>query len=1188
MYLRWNVNLEGQIAIGCQSNTIVLFSKSSKSQKILPAPSTTSAGPADSIIITDMQWDRLSSNYLLVSYRVFLMLWDTELGSTIHQFETQAVAITSIGWLDWTAGNFVTANNKNSHLKLWNASQKMCLDTVRFNGSSTDGIHSIYFCPGKKRVLCAHVTGSVGVFNLGTSQTDFLSAPGHTETIFDCCISPISPNTFCTASFDGTVKLWSVFDLSMEKVLHSQGEVIYSCDWSPKANMIVGSCSTGVIYVWEVDTGHPLAKYYHHKKPVFCVHWNRLLVNLIASTSGDSMLVVFDVESIDLTDNSNIPLASPSRRKTVNPSTEQFTDSNILFKYSHPAAVYGCSWCPTHSNVIVTGCHDGVVRVFNIVHGLQFVLIGHTQRAFGVNWSPILPGVLASGSDDHTVNIWKVTLNLNIWDLNKAPAKNDNEAKKLQSITTLVGHTNFVRALCWNQELAHLLISGSWDSTIRLWDTNKGVCLHVINDHIADVYSIVSHPERPFTYLSVSRDTTVRVWELDQLTALLRYKCLLTHDFSQVLQKSVKAAAAVIYDNLGAEVQTESIVDDSEESSVDTLTSEEILRGRYSSILNNTLSEIHCDDLEKDPIKLAMNYYRMYSYFTGTSDSMEVWENALSILTSTSSGTSSTGSVSPALRDVKLIRPAKLRVIHHESGIIDIARSEARKLESNKINTRKTDLSKKVEDQLRSSAMIYARIGDFQKYCSIMIDIGDWTAALAMAPSVSMEYWKDLSQRYSQVLLNNSSEESIPYLLAVGKDIDAVEFYLQRQDTSNAMLIAKMSELREDLIPDYVMMTMASSPKYSGRQNTFFKTSSNNAITIESSVSRSNDHMALTRDRTVKEIDDSRMIVQVVGSSTAHMYINRSRPILAAAQLLSIGDVQGSIQLLRNNDEYELAYALSLCFKVDCYEDIVISLADKMARLDHFELVFNFLRNSPNSYEVMGLLMSKYVTQQRAEALTEQFKLKPKTYWDELRKEEIAIGSDGNAVIYSVITFAYDDALNIAFEVLKRLVRTPMDLSIASKRLLTGLKHIKATTLRASTMKEFLLYLLWFTAHEAISMAMFDTAFYMLRIFANSMEGYSFPLSEKEWRFQVLFFAIYAGNREALTILESIKQNDHKDDSMIHDLLCDLLNAIRSAPNEAYDHSKQTVSLQQHFTSNKLVVDDHHLFWGDHTEAILR
>jgi hypothetical protein len=35
------------------------------------------------------------------------------------------------------------------------------------------------------------------------------------------------------------------------------------------------------------------------------------------------------------------------------------------------------------------------------------------------------------------------------------------------------------------------------------------------SDHGADIYGIVAHPERPFTFVSCSRDTTVRVFELD-------------------------------------------------------------------------------------------------------------------------------------------------------------------------------------------------------------------------------------------------------------------------------------------------------------------------------------------------------------------------------------------------------------------------------------------------------------------------------------------------------------------------------------------------------------------------------------------------------------------------------------------------------------------------------------------------
>jgi len=50
------------------------------------------------------------------------------------------------------------------------------------------------------------------------------------------------------------------------------------------------------------------------------------------------------------------------------------------------------------------------------------------------------------------------------------------------------GHTAPVRGLLWNPEIPYLLMSGSWDYTIRVWDTRDGACLDTILDHGADVY----------------------------------------------------------------------------------------------------------------------------------------------------------------------------------------------------------------------------------------------------------------------------------------------------------------------------------------------------------------------------------------------------------------------------------------------------------------------------------------------------------------------------------------------------------------------------------------------------------------------------------------------------------------------------------------------------------------------------
>jgi WD40 repeat protein len=143
------------------------------------------------------------------------------------------------------------------------------------------------------------------------------------------------------------------------------------------------------------------------------------------------------------------------------------------------------------------------------------LLHGHTARVFHTIWSPLLPEHLASGSDDRTIIVWNI---------------DTRQSRPLQ------GHTHHVRALVWHTELPYILLSGSWDGSIRMWDIRTQVirscvaffnfcnvfnllpfcqsCIHVLSDHHADVYTLSAHPDRPFLFVSSSRDTSVRLWSL--------------------------------------------------------------------------------------------------------------------------------------------------------------------------------------------------------------------------------------------------------------------------------------------------------------------------------------------------------------------------------------------------------------------------------------------------------------------------------------------------------------------------------------------------------------------------------------------------------------------------------------------------------------------------------------------------
>ena len=118
--------------------------------------------------------------------------------------------------------------------------------------------------------------------------------------------------------------------------------------------------------------------------------------------------------------------------------------------YQHPQEVYGCHWSPFNKNLLATGCHDGLVRVYDtsVVTGEPIrVLSGHRRRVFNTIWSPLLPNVLASGSDDRTIRVWNISSG---------------------HPTLLSGHTNNVRALVWSREVPYILLSGSWDGSIGI------------------------------------------------------------------------------------------------------------------------------------------------------------------------------------------------------------------------------------------------------------------------------------------------------------------------------------------------------------------------------------------------------------------------------------------------------------------------------------------------------------------------------------------------------------------------------------------------------------------------------------------------------------------------------------------------------------------------------------------------
>lgn len=113
---RWNPHTAGLLAIGCTNGAVYLVNKCLKKNYSLVLPKDAS-GNVENTKVVDVQWDRLSSIYILVAYTNFIALWDTESATQVQVFDrvsnNSSVTITAISWMDWTAGNFVSSTSKS-------------------------------------------------------------------------------------------------------------------------------------------------------------------------------------------------------------------------------------------------------------------------------------------------------------------------------------------------------------------------------------------------------------------------------------------------------------------------------------------------------------------------------------------------------------------------------------------------------------------------------------------------------------------------------------------------------------------------------------------------------------------------------------------------------------------------------------------------------------------------------------------------------------------------------------------------------------------------------------------------------------------------------------------------------------------------------------------------------------------
>jgi len=125
------------------------------------------------------------------------------------------------------------------------------------------------------------------------------------------------------------------------------------------------------------------------------------------------------------------------------------------------------------------------------------------------------PDILLSSSRDKSVMVWKL-------DLNARPS-GDGDVPIGKPFKRLTGHSHIVQDVAISVD-GQFALSGSWDSTLRLWDLSTGQTTRRFVGHTRDVLSVAFSADNR-QIVSGSRDRKINLWNtLGQLKITINKK----------------------------------------------------------------------------------------------------------------------------------------------------------------------------------------------------------------------------------------------------------------------------------------------------------------------------------------------------------------------------------------------------------------------------------------------------------------------------------------------------------------------------------------------------------------------------------------------------------------------------------------------------------------------------------------
>jgi len=432
------------------------------------------------------------------SHDYTIKLWDVASGNEIKTFKGHSYDVNSVAFSP--DGKQIISGSDDKTIKLWDVASGKEIRT--FTGHAYE-VKSVAFSSNGKQVFSGSTDKTAKLWDIASGKV-IRTFSGHTEYIMSVALSPDGKQAV-SGSYDDTVKLWDVASGREIRTLTGHTAGFYSVAFSKDGKQALTYSGDNTFKLWDMATGRESRSFKGHTSKV----------NTFAF-SPDGKFVI-----------------SGSEDKTV--KLWDITNGKVIKTFSgHTSAINSVAFSPDGKQILSGSSKE--VKLWDITSGSEIKTIsgGVHSVLFSPDGKQILLGSdktinLRDISSDQDIKIFKFNSSIHtiafspngkqiLVDYGYRVYLLDVESGNV--IKSFEGHSGWnrysndgVRSVAFSPD-GRQALSGSSDTTVKLWDVASGKEIKTFSGHSNNVIFVAFSPDGKKCF-SGSYDGTLRIWDIN-------------------------------------------------------------------------------------------------------------------------------------------------------------------------------------------------------------------------------------------------------------------------------------------------------------------------------------------------------------------------------------------------------------------------------------------------------------------------------------------------------------------------------------------------------------------------------------------------------------------------------------------------------------------------------------------------